>query len=359
MFTVADDAPTTPADQIETALKDPGFGRYFVDHCAQATWIPERGWGDYRLGAMGGITIHPGLAALHYGQEIFEGLKAYRHGDEIRLFRPRMNAARFAQSAKRMAMPPLDEDVFCEAVESLVAANHRWVPTSSGEQSLYIRPFMYASETLIGVRDAYEYTFMTIATPVGPYYGEPLRLWVSPDYARSMIGGTGAVKCGGNYAASLAAEAQAHDNGCGQVLWLDSATRTLVEEGGTMNFLVVTRDDELITPALTGTILPGITRDSLLKLATMHGLTPVERDLPFSELCQRIHDGSITEAMACGTAAVVSPVIGIRTPTLDLVIGDGDPGRRTRELRAHLTGIQYGTEDDVFGWIHPVTIPSI
>jgi branched-chain amino acid aminotransferase len=353
-FAADPSVPRTPADKITAALVDPGFGRYFVDHMARAVWTPEAGWHDHALVATGPIPMHPGLAALQYGQEIFEGLKAFRHADgSVWLFRPEMNAARFARSAERMQMPPLPISDFLDSVTRLVELNLDWVP-SAPDQSLYLRPFMFGSETLIGVRASNEYTYVCLGMPVMPFYPDPLKLWVSPHYARSMVGGTGDAKCGGNYGASMIAENEAHAQGCGQVLWLDSATRSWVEESGTMNFLVVTADGELVTPALNGQILAGITRDSLLTIAAAHGLRAVERPLGFAELCAGIESGVITEALACGTAAVVSPVIGIKTPDLELVVGDGTPGTKTRELRAHLTGIQFGTEPDLYGWLHRV-----
>lgn len=354
-FTVDPSVVRTPADQIARALTDPGFGRYFADHMARAVWTPGEGWHGREVAAMAAIPMHPGLAALHYGQEIFEGLKAYRHPNgTVWLFRPELNAQRFARSAERMAMPPLPVDDFLDSVQQVVSLGKNWVPAGHDEQSLYVRPFMFGSETLIGVRAAQEYTYLCLASPAGPYYADPLTLWVTPNYSRSMVGGTGAAKCGGNYAASMAAEVEAHAQGCGQVLWLDSATRTLVEEGGTMNFLVVTAAGELVTPELTGTILAGVTRDSLLHLARSHGLTPVERPLPLDDLLDGIRSGRITEALACGTAAVISPVVGLKSPDFELVIGDGQPGTKTRELRAHLTGIQFGARPDEFGWLRPV-----
>lgn len=344
----------TPSGQIAAALTDPGFGRYFVDHMARAVWTPEAGWHDHALVATGEVPMHPGLAALQYGQSIFEGLKAFRHSDgSVWLFRPGMNAARFARSARRMQMPPLPIEDFLDSVTRLVALNLDWVP-SAPDQSLYLRPFMFGSETLIGVRAANEYTYICLAMPVMPFYPDPLKLWVTPDFARSMAGGTGDVKCAGNYGASMIAEHQAHEHGCGQVLWLDSATRRWVEESGTMNFLVITEDGELVTPDLNGQILAGITRDSLLAIAAEHGLRPVERPLAFAELRDGIESGRITEALACGTAAVVSPVVGIKSPDLDLVVGDGTPGPKTQALRGHLTGIQFGTAPDRHGWLHRV-----
>lgn len=354
-FTADPAVQPTSSERIAQALADPGFGRYFVDHMARAVWTPEGGWREHALVQTAPIAVHPGLAALHYGQEIFEGLKAFRHRDgSIWLFRPDRNADRFAASARRMQMPVLPPGDFVASVLALVAANRPWVPAGEGEQSLYVRPFMFASETLIGVRAAQQYTYLCLASPVGPYYPAPLRLWVSPTHTRCAPGGTGTAKCGGNYAAAMAAEAAAHEQGCGQVLWLDSGTRTQIEEGGTMNFFVVTSANELVTPELNGQILAGITRDSILRLAAAHGLRPVERPLTLAEVVAGGQSGQIGEAFACGTAAVIVPVTGLRSPDFDVVIGDGRPGIHTRALRAHLTGIQFGTEPDRFGWLRPV-----
>lgn len=351
-FPIADGAGFSSDDEISEALAQPSFGKFFSDHSAYAKWTPETGWHDHALVGRDALNLHPGTAALHYGQEIFEGLKAFRHANgSVWIFRPEMNAARFAASARRMAMAELPEEDFLASVIELVATDHAWVPDGDGERSLYLRPFMFASETLIGVRSAAEYTYMVIATPASPFYPEPLKLWVTPDYSRTATGGTGMAKCGGNYAASMAAEAQAHENGCGQVLWLDSATRTHIEEGGTMNFFVVTRDGELVTPSLDGNILAGVTRDSLLKLAEFHDLRPVERELPLTQVCEQIKAGQITEAFACGTAAVVSPVIGLKAPDFEVSVRDGKPGEKTLELRGHLTGIQLGNRKDTFGWL--------
>ncbi len=341
---------TSPED-LKVALANPGFGKYFTDRMAAADWSVDQGWHDHRIDQTSKWAFHPGAAVFHYGQEIFEGMKAYRHPDDsVWLFRPVDNAARFARSARRMAMPPLPEDEFVAAVQTLIHKEQRWVPESHGEQSLYIRPFMVATETLIGVREARNYRFAVIATPAQPFYADPLSLWVTPNFSRSATGGTGAAKCGGNYAGSLAAEAEAHQNGCNQVLWLDSATATQVEECGTMNFLVVTADNRLLTPALTGNILAGITRDSLLKLASAHGLTPVEETLTLDQLKDGIESGQVAEALACGTAAVVSPVVSLKAPTWQVQIGDGKPGPKTMDLRQHLTDIQFGRAQDPFGW---------
>lgn len=331
-------------------LADPGFGKYFTDYMAVADFEQGSGWKDFRITGTADWKMHPSAAVLHYGQEIFEGMKAYRHSDgSVWLFRPGENAKRFRDSAARMKMADFAEQDFLNAVASLISLEQRWVPGGNGdsddERSLYIRPFMFASESLLGVREAHKYRFAVIATPAQPFYADPLNLWVSPNFSRSAMGGTGSAKCGGNYAASMAGEAEAHANGCNQVLWLDSASSTFVEECGTMNFLAITRDGQLITPELTGTILPGITRKSLLELAPRLGLTPVECAIDLADLRAQISEGYVVEALACGTAAVVSPVVSLAGPGWQVRIGDGTPGQLTAKLRKQLTDIQFGRGD--------------
>lgn len=353
-FTITDQSHIDAAE-LASIHADPGFGRYFTDHMAVATWTKDDGWGDRRIVPTSAFTLHPSASVLHYGQEVFEGLKAYRHPDgSVWLFRPDMNAARFGRSATRMAMPQLPVDDFLDSVHGVVNLDQAWVPDGAERHSLYIRPFMFASEHLIGVREAYEYQYAVLAMPAGPFYPDPLTLWVPPTFSRTAPGGTGQAKCGGNYAAGMAGEAEAHEHGCDQVLWLDSATRCHVEEGGTMNFMMVTRAGELVTPKLTGSILDGVTRDSLLKLAPTHGLTPVERTIGIDELRQGIETGEVAETFACGTAAIISPIIGLKAPDWEVTVADGTPGPKTTELREHLTGIQFGTDKDPFNWVIPI-----
>lgn len=357
-FAIDPQTPITPAEDIASALANPGFAKYFTDHMATATWTPDAGWHDLAITANKPFQIHPGAGVLHYGQEIFEGMKAYRHDDgSVWLFRPEKNAARFARSAQRLSMAPLPPEIFVDAVTELVNLDRDWVPNGDGEQSLYIRPFEIASETFLGVRDSHEYRFLVIAGPVGPYYPDPVWLWATPNYTRAAVGGTGEAKCGGNYAASLAATTEAVEHGCQQVVWLDGAEHRWVEECGTMNIMFITRSGELVTPAL-GTILDGVTRDSLLTLAPLHGLTPVQRRIDIDEVFDAVASGDITEVLACGTAAVVTPVIGFKRPGADagspdasIAVGDATPGPKTKALRAHLLDIQYGRADDPFNWM--------
>jgi len=347
-------APTSEAAR-KAALADPGFGRYYVDHQVVIDYIEGDGWQDPRIIPMKEWALHPAAATLHYGQEIFEGMKAYRRADNsIWLFRPDRNAARFVHSAERMAMAPLPEDLFLEAVERLVALEKAWVPASENEQSLYIRPFMIASEPYLGVREANNYRFAVIATPAGPYYSDPVKLWITPNYTRAAPGGTGTAKCGGNYAASLIATKEAAENGCGQVLWTDGAEHKWVEECGTMNIMFVTADGELVTPAL-GSILAGVTRESILKLAPLHDLRPVERAISIDEVLDGVASGAIAEVFACGTAAVVTPIVGFNSPDRGVQqVADGLPGAKTTEIRQHLVDIQYGRVADPFGWTRKV-----
>lgn len=348
-------SPTSEQRRAEI-LANPVFGHFFVDHQLLAEYVPERGWTNHRIEAMGTWQMHPAAAVLHYGQEIFEGLKAYRHADgSVWLFRPDANAARFAHSAKRLGMPIFPEQDFVDGIRQLVELERDWVPDPAGEQALYIRPFMVASEPYLGVRPASGYTFCVLASPVGAYYDEPVTLWLTPNYTRAAPGGTGAAKCGGNYAASLEAAMEAEEHGCGQVLWTDGAERKYIEECGTMNFMFITADGELVTPELTGSILPGITRDSILKLAPRHGLTPVERRVSVEELFDGVRSGEIVEAFACGTAAVVTPIVGFKAPgDVHHVVADGIPGAKTAEIRAALVDIQYGRAEDPFGWTQRV-----
>ncbi len=355
-FTVCTSTHPAPDYAREAAVAKPVLGQAYTDHVAQAVWTADRGWHDHQVSALEPLAMHPAAGVLHYAQEIFEGLKAYRRPDGgVQLFRPEKNAARFARSAVRLDMPPLPEAEFLESVRLLVELDQAWVPDPEGEQSLYIRPFMIADETFLGVRAAQRYRYLVVMTPAGPYYPEPVRLWVTPTYTRAAPGGTGAAKCGGNYAASLAAAREAQQHGCGQVLWLDGAEHRWVEECGTMNILVVTDSAELVTPELNGSILDGVTRDSLLQLASHHGLTPVERRLALTELVDGVRSGAVTEVLACGTAAVVTPVTGFATPDGEqLRVGQGQVGPRTRALREHLVDIQYGRVADPYGWTVPV-----
>ena len=346
--------PAPVADAVRNSLiADPGFGKIFTDHMVMIRYSTELGWHDAQIRPRGPIAIDPACAVLHYAQEIFEGLKAYRLPDGgVSLFRADANARRFAESARRLAMPPLPEELFLEAVRTIVAADRQWIPTMEGG-SLYLRPFMFASEVFLGVKPASEYLFLVIASPAGAYFkgGAPaVSLWVSDDYSRAGPGGTGAAKCGGNYAASLLPQSQAIAEGCDQVVFLDAAEHKWVEELGGMNVFFVFDDGSMLTPPL-GTILPGITRNSLMTLARDAGIAVREERYSIDQWQADAESGRLREAFACGTAAVVTPIGAVRGTDLDFKIGNGGPGLLTTELRAKLVAIQRGEAPDPHGWV--------
>lgn len=343
-------------DVRDAVLADPGFGRAFTDHMVEIDYTEGRGWHDARIVPYGPIPLDPAAAVLHYAQEIFEGLKAYRLADGgIALFRPEANAARFNASARRLAMPELPEDLFVEAVRQQVLADKEWFPTVEGG-SLYLRPFMFASEAFLGVRPSKQYKFLVIASPAGNYFksGAPaVSIWVS-DYTRAAPGGTGAAKCGGNYAASLVPTAEAFERGHDQVLFLDAAEHKWVEELGGMNLFFVFDDGSVLTPELTGTILPGITRASLLALAAEEGLTVREGRYSLDQWKADAASGKLLETFACGTAAVVTPVGKVASREGEFVIGSGGPGQLTQKLRQRLVAIQRGEAADQHGWVRRI-----
>jgi branched-chain amino acid aminotransferase len=348
-------APRTEAE-VAAVLADPGFGSRFTDHMAVATWTKAAGWGDAQIRPYGPFQIDPAGAVLHYAQEIFEGLKAYRHADgSIHLFRPEANARRLQSSAARMMLPELPVDDFVSAVEELVRADQCWVPDSTGEKSLYLRPFMFADEVFLGVRAAERVTFSVIASPSGPYFAggvKPVDIWVTDDYARAGVGGTGAAKCGGNYAASLKAQYEGYEHGCSQVLFIEAAGKDRIEELGGMNVFLITADGRLITPALTGTILDGITRSSILTVAADLGLQTEERRITPEEFFGGIADGTTVEAFSCGTAAVVTPIGAFRSVNGEWKLPEGS--ERTLAIRNAILDIQYGRVADSRGWLHKV-----
>jgi branched-chain amino acid aminotransferase len=357
---VVEDVERRSASERGELLADPGFGRYFTDSMFVARYRAGEGWYDARLTAYAPLQMDPSTAALHYAQSIFEGLKAYAQPDgSVATFRPTANAARFARSARRLAMPPVPEDAFLAAVDTLVDADRDWVPTGP-DQTLYIRPYQLATEPFLGVRPASEYLFLVIASPAGAYFSrgvQPVSVYLSEDYIRAAPGGTGDVKCAGNYAASLLAQEQAIAAGCDQVVWLDALEKRYVEEMGGMNLFFVLgsgADAELITPELTGTLLPGITRESLITLAREKGHTVTERRFSVEEWRKGVADGTVTETFACGTAAVITPVGEVRARTGDFVVGDGTPGALTMALRSALLDIQHGRVPDTHGWLHRV-----
>jgi branched-chain amino acid aminotransferase len=330
----------------------PGFGKYFSDHMVSVTWTQDIGWHDAQVMPYGPIAMDPAAAVLHYAQEIFEGMKAYRHADgSVWSFRPQANAQRFNRSATRLAMPHVPEDLFLDSIKALVKTDEAWVP-SGGEVSMYIRPFMFASEAFLGVRPANEYRFMVIASPVGAYFAggvKPVKIWLSSNYARAAFGGTGAAKCGGNYAAGLLAQMEASEHGCDQVCFVDANEHKWIEELGGMNLYFVFKDGSLVTPPTRGTILEGITRASLNKLAAEKGLNPIERPISIDEWREGVKTGNITEVFACGTAAVITPIGNLVWDGGE--VGDEKVGATTLMLRNALLDIQYGRAADPHGWM--------
>ncbi len=353
-------APRSDAERA-AILAAPGFGVHFTDHMARVEWSIDTGWGDGEVVPYGPLQIDPACSVLHYGQEIFEGLKAYRQPDgSVAAFRPDANAARFQRSARRMAMAELPTDLFLDSLRSLVAEDVAWVPESSDE-ALYLRPFMIATQNGLGVNaPSRAYIYLLIASPAGAYFTggvKPVTVWLSTEYTRAAPGGTGEVKCGGNYAASFAATAEAAANGCDQVVWLDAAEHRWVEEMGSNNLGFVYGSGpgaRIVTPALTGTLLPGITRDSLLQVAEDLGYTAEEGKISVEEWRDGCASGAITEVFGCGTAAVVTPIGTVKGADGQFGVGGGGMGPVTTALRERLVGIQTGAVPDEHGWMLPL-----
>ncbi|MGW8379546.1 branched-chain amino acid aminotransferase [Streptomyces sp. ODS28] len=357
-FDLKPSAQPLPAAEREAVLASPGFGRHFTDHMVTIKWTEGRGWHDAQLQPYAPLQIDPANMTLHYAQSIFEGLKAYRQPDgSVAVFRPDANARRFQNSARRLAMPELPVETFIEACDLLVAQDKEWVP-GVGEESLYLRPFMFATEVGLGVKPANEYTFMVIASPAGPYFSggiKPVSVWLSEEYVRAAPGGTGEAKCAGNYAASLVAQKEAAAQGCDQVVWLDANERRWIEEMGGMNLYFVYGSGSgarIVTPELTGTLLPGITRDSLLRIASDLGYETAEARISTEDWRQGNADGTLTEVFACGTAAVITPVGDVKSARGAWKVGDGEPGPITMQLREALLNVQTGRAEDVHGWMH-------
>ena len=360
-FKVTAAAHPLTAGQREKILADPGFGRVFTDHMVRIAWNRHSGWHDAELMGYAPLQLDPAVNVLHYAQAVFEGLKAFRQeGGGVAVFRPDMHAARFRRSARRLALPELPESVFIEAIDRLMTIDEEWVP-SAPEQSMYLRPFMFGSEVGLGVRPSSEVTFLLIGSPSGSYFPsgvKPVTVWLSEDFSRAAPGGTGAAKTGGNYAGGLLAQAQAAEQGCDQVVWLDSMEHRWVEEMGGMNLCFVFgsgRKARLMTPALTGTLLPGVTRDSLLTLAKDLGYEAEEGRISTDEWRAGCADGSLTEVFACGTAAVITPVGSVKSARGSWTVSDGKPGEISMRLRRSLVEIQRGVGPDPHGWLHPVS----
>src|ERR1700742_3430227 len=348
-----------PAADRARILEAPGFGQAFTDHMITLRWTNERGWHDGKLEPYGPFSLDPATSVFHYGQELFEGLKAYRQDSgAVAMFRPQANAARFNAGCRRMAMPEIPEETFLRALELLVEADRAWIPEGEGN-SLYLRPFMIATQRGLGVNHpSSEYLFCVIASPAASYFAsgvKPVTVWLSQEYTRAAPGGTGGVKTGGNYAAAFVAQQQAVDQGCNQVVWLDAAEHRWVEEMGGMTLFFVFggangQGPQIMTPALTGTLLPGITRDSLLRLAPELGVKATEDRISVEAWREQCASGELTEVFACGTAAVVTPVGRVKSPTGEFLVGDGAPGPVTMRLRDELIGIQNGRLPDPYGW---------
>jgi branched-chain amino acid aminotransferase len=353
------EANPNPVETAERAarLVDPGFGRVFTDHMVTIRYSDAKGWYDAKVGPRAPLTLDPATAVLHYAQEIFEGLKAYRLADgTMALFRPEQNARRFQRSAKRLAMPELPEEMFLQACKQLVQVDKDWFPPVDGG-SIYLRPFMIASEVFLGVKPSAEYLFMVIASSAGNYFksGAPaISIWVSEQYTRAARGGTGAAKCGGNYAASLVAQSEAIRQGCDQVVFLDAAEHRWVEELGGMNLFFLFDDGSLITPPADGTILEGITRDSVLTLARAQGLNVREERYAVDQWRADAESGRLVEVFACGTAAVVTPVGTVKSTQGDFTIGAGGAGQITQQIRTKLVDIQRGATPDTHGWVQRI-----
>ena len=329
-----------------------GFGKYFTDHMFIMDYNSEKGWYNMRIVPFGNIQIHPASTVLHYGSEIFEGLKAYRRADgKVQMFRPIENIRRMNRSAERLCLPQIDEDMAMEILTTFVKHEQEWTPSNPGT-SLYLRPFMFGNDESLGVHAVHNATFMIIASPVGSYYKEginPVKIMIEAEDVRAVRGGTGYAKCGGNYAASNRAGEKAEKSGYSQVLWLDGVERKYIEEVGAMNVMFKI-NGEIITPALTGSILPGITRMSCIEVLKKEGYKVSERLLSIDELAKAMQDGTLEEAWGCGTAAVVSPIGELRYKDEIFSVNGGKIGEVTQKLYDTLTGIQWGRIEDTYGW---------
>ena len=344
-------------DERKAILAGLHFGDSFTDHMAHARWKQGEGWGDYGVIPYGDLSLSPATAVLHYGQEIFEGIKAYRHDDgSVWTFRPRYNAARLNASARRLALPELSEEDFVASLVDLVRADAAWVPSGEGE-SLYLRPFAFASEAFLGVRPSKVVDYYVIASPSGSYFThglEPISIWVSTEYHRAGRGGTGAAKTGGNYASSLLPQQEAYAQGCDQVCFLDDVSQKNLEELGGMNIMVVDADGTVRTPQLTGTILEGSTRSAIIRMLRDSGRNVVEDTISLEGLLADIESGRVSEVFACGTAAVVVPLGHLKGEGFDARIEGSEV---TRQIHDRLTSIQSGHAEDPYGWMYQLVPP--
>ena len=344
-------------DERKAILAGLHFGDSFTDHMAHARWKQGEGWGDYGVIPYGNLSLSPATAVLHYGQEIFEGIKAYRHDDgSVWTFRPRYNAARLNASARRLALPELAEEDFVASLVDLVRADAAWVPSGEGE-SLYLRPFAFASEAFLGVRPSKVVDYYVIASPSGSYFThglEPISIWVTTEYHRAGRGGTGAAKTGGNYASSLLPQQEAYAQGCDQVCFLDDVSQKNLEELGGMNIMVVDADGTVRTPQLTGTILEGSTRSAIIRMLRDSGRNVVEDTISLEGLLADIESGRVSEVFACGTAAVVVPLGHLKGEGFDARIEGSEV---TRQIHDRLTSIQSGHAEDPYGWMYQLVPP--
>lgn len=346
-----EDKQQKPADESQL-----GFGQYFSDHMLLADYSPENGWHDYRIVPYGDVVLQPHNLSLHYGQLIFEGLKAYinQQGEAV-MFRPKENMERMNKSGQRLCIPSLDVDFTLKAIKELIEVEKDWIPKQKGN-SLYVRPFIIATENAIGVKPSSTYRFYTILSPVGSYYKggvSPTKIYVEETYVRAVQGGTGEAKCAGNYASSLLSQVKANEKGYDQVLWLDAKEKKYVEEVGTSNVFFV-MDGQVVTPELNGSILPGITRNSTLQILKHWGMDVVERKVTIEEVMEKAKDGSLSEAFATGTAAVVSPIGTLCYKDDEVIVCNNEVGPVAQKIYDGITSIQYGLEDDVFGWIDKI-----
>ena len=345
----------TTEKKVKPDMTKLGFGKYFTDHMFIADWSEDKGWHDERIVPFAPIPVHPAASVLHYGTEIFEGMKAYYTENGIQTFRPKDNIQRMNDSAERLCLPFLDEEDTLNALDTLIKLDSDWVPTEEGT-SLYIRPFMIGNDESLGVHAVHNAKFVIILSPVGAYYAEglnPVKITIEDEDVRAVRGGTGYAKCGGNYAASLRAGKKAEKRGFTQVLWLDGVERKYIEEVGAMNVMFKI-NGEIVTPALTGSVLPGITRRSCIQILRDWGYTVTERQISVDELLQAAENGTLEEAWGTGTAAVVSPIGMLSYLGKDYTISGGKIGELTGKLYDELTGIQWGKREDKYNWCHKI-----
>ena len=354
MMNISVTKTTCPKEKPEASTL--GFGKFFTDHMFMMDYSREEGWHDARIIPFGNLSLHPASTVLHYGSEIFEGLKAYRRADgKVQLFRPMENIRRLNNSAERLCLPQIPEEDAFQVLKAFVDMEQDWTPSAPGT-SLYLRPYLFGNDETLGVHAVHNATFVIIASPVGSYYKEginPVRIMIEDEDVRAVRGGTGYAKCGGNYAASNRAGERAEKKGYSQVLWLDGVERKYIEEVGAMNVMFKIAG-EIVTPMLSGSILPGITRKSCLEVLRKEGYTVNERLLSVDELAAALENGTLEEAWGCGTAAVVSPIGELCYKDTKYIINDGKIGSVTQHLYDTLTGIQWGKIEDSFGWTCPL-----